>query len=661
MSSLPKYLGLAFTDKENVKEILRDLIELVSGEKPNVFENIELGKTKSYFLSSIENTDNEELFDYIEDMGAEVFTCQFDIDDPNAEFINKQPFTYQEKVTNEEKIEVGSQTNNLVLDTLKLELETDIFKFVDDAQNNDYYDEFSQEQSAISMNYARLGKDILAYQADNLLDLVSKVDKALEGDTNYQKLQEQEAGLATLKENNKLVLDDLEQSYQEKLAELSVKMVQATINENKKELLIVQEEIKETNNHLEEQKGNLIERQKAIIKGNLVEIDNTKKELRNKIIGLADSFTTYDFKALYNYEQRFIDSRDMVVNSFNVNKKQERQRLEQAEKEKVRLLEQEEQQRKEEERIRLEEEQRQKEEQERLDRELKDIADRENSDSQNTVNNINKTHNNSPEGMSLKEKLMNISATGNTQEIPIETQNEEVPLDTGTSSPIETILDNGTEISNQFENNDIDNIYKDDTIQWSTKGSDETEYYANLENAKKEDRLAVEKGTGIAEKNKKPDKEKTSDNKIVAYAKEHKVMVISIIVGILFLGYLSTSIAGSQSKSTIEKPKTTQTKNSKTKSSSNNQSDNSNKKELSSTLYKENVKILADSNLGMYLDDNDNLTGTMRVKDKKGNVSLRYIEEYTKYGELVVTDKDGKKTVYEKAWVDNFISLIVNK
>lgn len=645
MSNLPKYLGIEIWDGDNLTDLLRDLTELVTGEAPNGFKDIVDGKTVTYFLCSIENTKNEELIEYLEDIKVEAFTCRFDIDSNNYEFVSKEPFIYHKaEEVKEPKIEVDRQTDNFVLDILKLELETDIFKFVDNAENNDYYDIFSQEQTAISLTYARLGKDILTYQADNLINLVSRVEQELVKDPNYQKLQEQEQGLAILKDNNQMALDDLEQRYSAELTELSSRLTQAIIDDNKKETSILQIQVKETNAHLEEERESLLGRQQKIVEGNLLEISNTRTELRYKIIDLADSLTDYNFKELYNYEQRYIQARDMVVNDFNVNKEKERQRLENAEKEKVRLLEEEEEQRleeearKEAERLIQEEEYKQREKQEELDRQLQAIDTEEKQSNPSVSSNVEVSAP-TQDAIPLNEKLLQMT-TSNTQPVvevvpPVQPQIQELP-EQEEAELVETKSDSL-----------LDEITKNDTIQWSNKGSDETAYYENLEKAKNDDRLEAEPKA----KNEKPDK---TDNKVMAYIKSHKVITVSAVAGLLLLGYLSIRLASATNQSTIEQSQTTEAIDT-TQSSAND------KKELSETLYKENVKIMAESGLGMYLDDDGNLTGTMKVKDSEGNIQLRYIQEYTKYGELKVTDSDGKQSLYDKEWVDSFITQLASK
>lgn len=670
MNNLPKYLGIAF-DEGNFIEIYQDLKELVTGETPNLFSDEEDEKTTNYFLCSIENTDNEELIEYVEDKGAEIFTCQFDINSDNAEFINKKPFVYNDDSEQEEEIKVETQTDNFILNILKLELETDIFKFVKDPENNENYDIFIQEQNAISVSYSRLAKDILAYQYDNILALVDKVEKELASDSDYQYLQEQENGIELLKENQKSSLEDLEQSYQSEINGLSSQLAQAIINKTAKEEKILRVQLESAHKHLKEEREALLEKQQQQLEGNNQQVENTRKALTQKVIDLAQKFTDYDFKALFKYEQRYIGARDQVVHAFSVDKEKERERLEKAELKKAQLLEAEKQ-----ERLRKEvEEQKRAEEQARIDRELEEQEriEEERQTQQQTkptphAPTSSQEPTNAPIGQrDITDKILNIGATSiPSQTIPEQAQYRESEQE---QAPIQEAIEPQTEATPTSEElmkeQKIAEIMKNDTVQWSDKGSDETIYYENLEKAKKEEKLELDESSKKSKTSKKTVDDKSSnaksDNALVSFVKGHKVAVISSVVGVILLGLISVSLAGGGHKSTsIESPKSSQTTK-KQKSKKSTSSSSENKRALSETQYKENVKIMVDSNLGMYLDDNGDLTGTMKVKDSKGNISLRYIQEYTKYGELKVTDSDENKTTYNKKWVDSFIAQLSNR
>ena len=60
----------------------------------------------------------------------------------------------------------------------------------------------------------------------------------------------------------------------------------------------------------------------------------------------------------------------------------------------------------------------------------------------------------------------------------------------------------------------------------------------------------------------------------------------------------------------------------------------------------------------MYLDDNDELTGTIKVRKEDGTTALRYIIEYKKNGTLIVKDKEGAVSTYDKKWVDSLIQTL---
>ena len=75
--------------------------------------------------------------------------------------------------------------------------------------------------------------------------------------------------------------------------------------------------------------------------------------------------------------------------------------------------------------------------------------------------------------------------------------------------------------------------------------------------------------------------------------------------------------------------------------------------ELSDEEYDKNVETLAGGQLGMYIDDEGELRGTLTVKKEDGTQTVRKIREYTKKGELKTLDENGGAVNYKKEWVEN--------
>lgn len=79
---------------------------------------------------------------------------------------------------------------------------------------------------------------------------------------------------------------------------------------------------------------------------------------------------------------------------------------------------------------------------------------------------------------------------------------------------------------------------------------------------------------------------------------------------------------------------------------------------LTDKEYKANVKIMANANQGMFLDDAGTLKGAIKVKNQQGKEQVRTIKSYTKDGELETLDENGALVVYPKKWVDAYVTLL---
>lgn len=635
MAELPKYLGYSF-EKEISKEILSEIESKIIGEEPTALEDDVDGKIVTYYLVSIENQDNKELLQLLNTNEADIFTCYYDMELEDGDFIDKQPFAQLQ--TEEDEIEVTTDTDNFIYDTLNLKLETDIFKNVDDAESNDLYETFAKEQSAITIQFQRITKDLLAYSNDDLMKLVANVEQQLQDSSLYNKLKEQEKGLEILVENNQDKIAELEDEFEDQKTQLGKKLTNLILEDNKKEIAITQKLLKDLDERINEQKEALLERQKEALAGNKRAIDETKYHLTKEIIDTADKLVSYDFEALYNYEQRYKEARNYVKNYFSVDKIKEREDAERLRKAKEEAL-QKEKARQEQEKLEVErrrkelEERRKKEEEERLAQQKQQEEELEKEQE--------------------IEEEDSTSSTSTDEATPIQNLNFKQGLAQAIQNNNSTpqVSEKSKENADEDEQEDFD---INDTIQRKGKSIHQV-------SSVNEDEL-------LNQVSKIDDTVQTEKKKSVNFFMKHKIAIISGVLGLIAIGYVSVSLSNAtNSNAKIEEAKVTKSSK-KTSSSSKSDSEekssestsSSNGEALSSTLYKENVNILKDSGLGMYLDDDDNLTGTFKVKNQNGEQVLRYVEEYTKDGRLITRDQNGDKITYDKEWVDNFINQIVN-
>ncbi|HEN9012843.1 TPA: hypothetical protein ACGWER_001734 [Streptococcus agalactiae] len=128
-----------------------------------------------------------------------------------------------------------------------------------------------------------------------------------------------------------------------------------------------------------------------------------------------------------------------------------------------------------------------------------------------------------------------------------------------------------------------------------------------------------------------------------------RLLIVSGILGIILLLIILSVVRGlHNTASTTTTTKTSQVSK-KTSSSS---------YVLTNKEYKANKEILANANIGMYIDDNGDLKGTITVKTDNGKTAVRTIRKYTKDGEMQTLDDKGGAVNYDKKWVDKLLISI---
>lgn len=83
---------------------------------------------------------------------------------------------------------------------------------------------------------------------------------------------------------------------------------------------------------------------------------------------------------------------------------------------------------------------------------------------------------------------------------------------------------------------------------------------------------------------------------------------------------------------------------------------------LTESEYKKNAKTLAKANIGLYLNNDNELSGTITVTTESGNKRVKKLIEYTRDGEFVTEDVETSENfVYSKEWVDKLLVTLQNK
>lgn len=650
MSNLPKFLGFSFKNPEFKQETLAKIKEKIIGEEPTEFVEELDGKQREVFLISEENTRNKDLYELLIENKADIFTCRFDLTQEEAEFEEVTPFVYQEAPKSSDSSKEVPAANDDVLSKLDFALETDIFKFVDDSQSNELFGEFEKEQSAINLEYSRLGKDILEYRNSDLTGLAKKVSDSLIETEIFQKLEKSKEGVENLKYNQKEELEELDSDFETIKLDLSKRLATATLDNDLKAKAIIEHELQEGNKNYQKKRSNLITKNAEILEKNIEAVNKLKKDLNDSIIDIADGFVDYDLKRLYKYELRYNQARDLVREYFSVDRTKEREQQElrakrlaeslsesaslslsestsisqsviESESTSLSLIQSS---------VSASSESIQKSEQASARSYLEDLIQSPAPDSQNIDSSVAVES----EPHSLSEQLAAKLGGGTQLPKTIDKQEEPQTSSSNTSKNVE----------------EVEDLTINDTIQFKDSESNQIE----------------EKNLEMSETNVKNNA--AFKNSVVMYIKKYKWAVLSGVAGIMIVGAIGTLLINSGNKNQNAQLAQSSSTSSSFKDKKENVSGVSSKSKedeldvtLSNKEYQKNIKILVAANIGMYLDDNDELTGTMKVKKEDGSTSLRYIIEYKRNGTLVVKDKEGAVSTYDKEWVDNLIQTLSKK
>lgn len=647
MSNLPKFLGFSFKNPEFKQETLAKIKEKIIGEEPTEFVEELDGKQREVFLISEENTRNKDLYELLIENKADIFTCRFDLTQEEAEFEEVTPFVYQEAPKSSDSSKEVPAANDDVLSKLDFALETDIFKFVDDSQSNELFGEFEKEQSAINLEYSRLGKDILEYRNSDLTSLAKKVSDSLIETDIFQKLEKSKEGVENLKYNQKEELEELDSDFETVKLDLSKRLATATLDNDLKAKAIIEHELQESNKNYQKNRINLIKKNDEILEKNIEAVNTLKKDLNDSIIDIADGFVDYDLKRLYKYELRYNQARDLVREYFSIDRTKEREQQELRSKRLAESLSESaslslsestsiSQSVIESESISLSliqssvsasSESIKNSEQVSARSYLEDLIQSPAPDSQNIDSSVSIKS----EPHSLSEQLA--AKLGGGIQLPESINKQEKTQTSSSNTP-----------SNVEE---VEDLTINDTIQFKDPESNQIE----------------EKNLEISETNVKNNA--AFKNSVVTYIKKYKWAVLSGVAGIMIAGAIGTLLINSGNKNQNTQLAQSSSSFKDKKENVSGVSSKSKEDELDVTLsnkeYQKNIKILVAANIGMYLDDNDELTGTMKVKKEDGSTSLRYIIEYKRDGTLVVKDKEGAVSTYDKEWVDNLIQTLSKK
>lgn len=686
MIETPKYLLFVFQneqvtkDKELNRIVNENIKELIIGEEPTIIGDEQFGD-RDVYLASKENIENKELYDYLIGNGADVYTCRFDLTAESGELEELKPFEWIEKshVEEDDTIDIVETSNDFVVDVLKLNLDTDIFQFVKNPEENPNYMTFAQEQSGLSIEYGRLGKDIMLYLNTDLVDLVKKVENSLADDSDYNNLIAQEEGIEILKQNSQAKIEELEREFEEKIDTLSMLAMKAFRNgnekaeaENKELIRIEQERAKEV---IEAQKS----RDKEILKGNQKALTETKYNLEKKIIDNAEKFVSFDIRRLYNYENRFKMARDLVVNNFSVDTQKEVERIEKSVDEMTKIVEEKQEVIESEKTNTTKETTKDKtprlsldiEEQVPTDSIVLDVVKEPNKEISKPIESLSEVKA-TTEAVNNK-KFSNLFPVSDSDEydttdeiepeINLDVQDNELESEeTQEEVPAEVVAENKIE-KETSESETEEEFYK------RIRANDTIEFKDDFERKQQEDNLVDEAESD----NENEIEEQVQKEKQVGFVKKN-ARVILLIAGIIGVVSLSVKLLlGNPSNSNQleeSKPKSSQVIKKSSKESRKEESSETSKttesdsnKLLPKETYDSNLKILTNknSNTGMYINDKGKISGTMKVKDSKGDIQVIYIDDYTKDGMLTGKDKDGNIKQYPKEWVDKYISLLVQQ
>lgn len=664
MIETPKYLLYVFQDERVTKDrdlnkIINDKVkELVIGEEPTPIGDEQFGDREVYLVSK-ENTKNKELYDYLIGNGADVFTCRFDLGLETGDLEELTPFEWQEE--EEKTIEIEDSSNDFIVDVLKFNLDSDIFQFVEKPEQNPDYFTFAQEQTGLSVEYGRLAKDIMAYNNENIVELVKKVEASLADDEDYKNLIAQEKGIEILKENSKQDIEELKKEFKDKVGFLSKQLTHAIVTDNKKEEaeyreLIKQEKVK-SDNVISAKKA----RDKEIFNGNKDALTQSKYQLERKIIDVAETLVNFDIRKLYNYENRYKQTRDIVVSYFSVDKEKEIERIEKVVDEKTKIVEEKQEKNVESQTI-------SSREQKQSDSILnisagQPISDNEEQTSQKDVeqtvtSEIVVGESKSKEASNKKFSSLFPTSASNSDEEAKENTDEKLDLDSVDNyeeQDIQVEEAKSTEKSpdNETKQEFYKRIRKNDTI----------EFKDDFENQSQSNEPVIEKE--IEEepqsvKDEKQEEAKKEKQDIFVKKNVYVILLIASIIGTFGLSFhlLMGNDSNDNAKLESGTPKSSKVVKKSPQKSNTKATDTTDN--LADSVYKNNLKVLTENNTGMYLDDNNEIAGTMKTKNTKGEVSVIYISEYTHDGKLLGKDKDGNIKEYSKEWVDNFVKMLAD-
>ena len=674
MNNLPKFLGFSFKNPELKREILKELNELIIGEEPTEFLEELDGVQREVFLISEENTTNKALYELLVKNEADIFTCRFDLTQEEAEFEEVTPFVYKEAQAAEPSSGI-KVANDDVLSKLDFALETDIFKFVDDSQSNELFGEFEKEQSAINLEYSRLGKDILEYRNSNLIELAKKVSNSLTENEIFQKLEKSKQGLENLKYNQEEELEELDYDFEVEKKELSERLVIATLDNDQKAKAIIEHELQERNKLYQKQRNELIEKNEDFYNRNQEVVEDLKKELEHSIIDIADTLVNFDLKRLYKYEQRYNQTRDLVREYFSVDRTKE---IEQQELRAKKLSES----------VSLSESS-------RISESLSTSESLSLSSLQSSIASESESILNSQE-LSDKDYLEElIKGPSQIEQVTERSETIEEEQDIISKDYLRNMISSPS-LDEQEEQRTVEAIKAESedyylSEQLAAKLGGGVKFQKNTDTEVMTEAITEESSESVEEvivedltvndtiqfkdsepgqtqeENLESHKKSTvlSKNRVLSSLNKQKLIWVSSVAGVVIIGAIGLSLlsGGNRNQNThLAQSKTTSTISKEEKENFSGVTSKSKGSKQDTTLsnkeYQENVEVLVSANIGMYLDDNDELTGTMKVRKEDGTTALRYIIEYKRNGTLIVKDKEGAVSTYDKKWVDSLIQTL---
>lgn len=627
------YLGVIFPDEDTLHKFHREGLQYLRGETVVIEENKE-----KIFIFAHENLTNTPLIEYLEQLGVERFNINADLKTAGKiDILERLPL---EKTNDKEPHKPENPyVSDVIRSILTLELESDIFKHVENAEEHPRYAIFADEQAKIATNLNRLIADVLAYKDTDLDILVNQVRYELEDEPIYRRLEQQEIGLNILEENQKEELEELEKEYQEKAKSLSLQLVDTIEQDDTEKEKELKELVKSAKSEYETDRDNLIEHHRQVRSGNQKALEETKQAIESKVFEVMKNLVSFDFESLYNYDKQYREVRSYVAKSMTIDyeaEQKERKEREQKEAERRKLAK------------KIEEklaEQEEKTEEERLEPIKEQIEPVHNELSQSNDKPEKSLNNSESHTLDRDEALRQIFGgstvvnfeTGRHLELAQESAETDIELKK------ETLEQEINEVSWEHEDlsyldpETFDKVVRqNDTVQFKPENEDEmTEQVGgdSLENTPKE-----KKGF-----------------KVPNFVSKVKPLYVMLGLSVILAGGLTFAILKDGKSSQIASPKETQTTEQLVK---NTETTTEKTFILSEKEYQNNLKILSEAGIGMFLNDKGELSGTLQVKRNGNNLTTLTVVDYTQDGTLIVKEADGKETTYDKEWVDNMIKLL---